>query len=327
LIQHLHTAARETIESRLRAIWLQYLPQQTFAPDTPFFDLGGSARDASSMLIEVERSFGCLIPLATLLHSGSFEDVVQFISGEQPIPPPRTLVPLHTAGTKPPFFCVHGVHGGALTFRRLTGWLGDDQPLYAFEARGFDSREKPLKRLEHMADLYLQAMRQVQARGPYFLCGYSFGGRIAYTMAQKLRQQGEAVPFLALLDTHFEPPARHRYHLLHWRKQVIARLRRRHLPPLTDIERSRQRVEHANYLAAMGFVPRPYDGAITYLSVRASRNFSEQPPREQGWANLARGGFALHDIAGEHLTMFYEQHLPMLAETLTAALRDAQRRV
>lgn len=48
-------------------------------------------------------------------------------------------------------------------------------------------------------------MRKVKPHGPSLLCGYSFGGGIAYEMACQLLAAGEEVDFLGFVDT--ENPA------------------------------------------------------------------------------------------------------------------------
>jgi thioesterase domain-containing protein len=52
-----------------------------------------------------------------------------------------------------------------------------------------------------MAAHYLRALRQVQPVGPYLLGGHSFGGLVAFEMAQQLRKEGAEVAMLAILDT------------------------------------------------------------------------------------------------------------------------------
>jgi len=56
-------------------------------------------------------------------------------------------------------------------------------------------------RIEDMAAHYIKALRVVQPQGPYWLGGYSFGGLVAFEMAQQLHSQGQRVALLALLDT------------------------------------------------------------------------------------------------------------------------------
>jgi thioesterase domain-containing protein len=56
-------------------------------------------------------------------------------------------------------------------------------------------------RVEELAGRYLQEIRAMQPRGPYYLCGYSYGGMVAVEMAQRLRESGEEVALLAILAT------------------------------------------------------------------------------------------------------------------------------
>lgn len=53
-----------------------------------------------------------------------------------------------------------------------------------------------------MAAHYIKEMRELQPNGPYFIGGRSLGGMVAFEMAQQLRERGEQVGLLALLDTY-----------------------------------------------------------------------------------------------------------------------------
>src|SRR5258708_14783093 len=57
-----------------------------------------------------------------------------------------------------------------------------------------------------MAEWYLLAVRRVQPKGPYLLGGWSFGGLVAFEMAQRLDALGETVALLALLDSGVPEP-------------------------------------------------------------------------------------------------------------------------
>jgi thioesterase domain-containing protein len=64
--------------------------------------------------------------------------------------------------------------------------------------------EDPLAtEVESIAGYYLQEIRRVQSEGCYFLGGFSFGGTVAFEMAQQLKRNGEEVAFLVLLDSRF----------------------------------------------------------------------------------------------------------------------------
>ena len=87
-----------------------------------------------------------------------------------------------------------------LNFYSLTKYLGPDQPVYGLQSLGLDGKRAPLTRIEDMAAHYLREIRSLQPEGPYLIGGMSFGGMVAYEIAQQLLAQGEQVGLLALLD-------------------------------------------------------------------------------------------------------------------------------
>jgi len=48
---------------------------------------------------------------------------------------------------------------------------------------------------------YLRAIKAQQPNGPYYLCGYSFGGFVAFEIARRLRESGDEVGLVGLFDT------------------------------------------------------------------------------------------------------------------------------
>ncbi|CAG8785047.1 13516_t:CDS:1, partial [Acaulospora morrowiae] len=51
-----------------------------------------------------------------------------------------------------------------------------------------------------MARRYVKLLQDTQEAGPYFLCGYSYGGLVAWEMAKQLRSAGSEVGGLFLID-------------------------------------------------------------------------------------------------------------------------------
>ncbi|KAK9660912.1 hypothetical protein K7432_018218 [Basidiobolus ranarum] len=52
-----------------------------------------------------------------------------------------------------------------------------------------------------MASDYLDQIRSIQPKGPYYLLGWSFGGSVAHSIAILLQQRNEKVALLALIDS------------------------------------------------------------------------------------------------------------------------------
>ncbi len=111
------------------------------------------------------------------------------------------VVPIQTAGSKRPFFFLHGQweDGKAFFCYPLARALGLDQPFYVLEPYSFDGL-KVLPTLEAIAAAHLKSMRAIQPGGPYLLGGWCNGGLVAYEMARQLHAEGQAVDLLVLMD-------------------------------------------------------------------------------------------------------------------------------
>ena len=94
--------------------------------------------------------------------------------------------------------------------RKMT-WSG---PVIGIQARGLDGRDPPYETVEAMTDEYLAAVKTRQPQGPYFLCGYSFGGLVAFELARRLRERGDEVAFVGSIATL--PPGHRFLRLWSW---------------------------------------------------------------------------------------------------------------
>ena len=110
------------------------------------------------------------------------------------------VVAARSAGSKAPVWSVHPVGGSALWIRHLAP-VFSDRPVLGIQARGMDGRHPPFETIEEMAEHYVGLVKDRQPRGPYLLSGASFGGTVAFEMAQRLRSEGSEVGLLALFDT------------------------------------------------------------------------------------------------------------------------------
>ena len=110
------------------------------------------------------------------------------------------IVSLRAIGTKSPLFCVHGGDGDIAEFRELSRALPIDQPVYGLAAPAMDGVGIAVS-VERLAAAYIFEIVKLQNHGPYRLCGYSFGGLVAYEIAARLAEVGEDVSVVVLLDT------------------------------------------------------------------------------------------------------------------------------
>jgi acetoacetyl-CoA synthetase len=101
----------------------------------------------------------------------------------------------------PALFLLPGLGGTTLALLELSAAIVPPFKIYGFQPRGADGAARPDSQVEAMVDRYLAELTRLQPRGPYYLCGHSFGGLVAFEMARRLRAAGADVAALILLDT------------------------------------------------------------------------------------------------------------------------------
>ena len=194
-------APRNEVEQGLAALWEELLAVRPIGIHDNFFDLGGHSLLAVRLTVRMRERLGHALPLATLFQGPTIEQLARALQEKSAPRPWSPLVPLQAGSGQPPLFCLPGAGGNTLYFRDLVRQLGPTRPIYGLQAQGLDGLTPAHQSVEEMAACYLEAIQQVQPRGPYFLLGHSFGSWVAFELAQRLRKKGEAVAFLGILNT------------------------------------------------------------------------------------------------------------------------------
>jgi arthrofactin-type cyclic lipopeptide synthetase C len=88
----------------------------------------------------------------------------------------------------------------AISFVELDNNLGTLAPIETQQPRGLDGTLVPHATVLAAARMYLQYVKQKYPRQSAHLAGHSFGGWIAFEMAQLLRAAGHTVASLTILD-------------------------------------------------------------------------------------------------------------------------------
>jgi acetoacetyl-CoA synthetase len=111
------------------------------------------------------------------------------------------LVPLKPGKGLPSVFFIHGLGGNVAELFQMARRVTYPGAIIGIQARGLTGQEPPHVSVESMAAEYLKEVKALQPEGPYYLCGYSFGGLVVFEMAQRLWESGNAVGLVGLFDT------------------------------------------------------------------------------------------------------------------------------
>jgi amino acid adenylation domain-containing protein len=195
------TPPRDRLELELAQLWEEVLGTHPVGVRDHFGqDLGGHSLQAVRLAARIRERFDPAFGLTKLLQDATVERVAARLRQrlERAWTP---LVPLQPAGEKRALFCVHPAVGNVLCYLALARRLGRDRPFYGLQAPEADGVAMAVENIEELAALYVSALRNKQPEGAYHLAGHSYGGLVAFEMAQQLHAHGEEVAVLALIDT------------------------------------------------------------------------------------------------------------------------------
>ncbi len=196
------TAPRDDVETRLAKIWEETLGIKNVGIGHNLFDLGAHSLLVARLLARVEREFGRRMTFASVFEAPTIELFAGALRKAGAPAPIIEVIPIQTAGAKPPFF---GIRCGPL-WRPVSEHLGADQPILCvdFDQSIVGELHKPYS-LEEFAGYIVRAIREYRPQGPYFLGGFCDHALLAYESARQLLKQGQQVDLLAIVDArnHF----------------------------------------------------------------------------------------------------------------------------
>lgn len=329
--------ARDDLEATLCRMWEEITGVSPVGVDDDFFALGGDSLGAAQLFVRIERLTGRRLPLSSILRAPTVARMAELVRTEPGYACAWHLTTLEARGTRRPLFFVHGLRGGVVFLRELVAALGPDQPAFAFEADGRFEGELGARSLEDLAAAYVDVLRGAVPDGPYRLCGYSAGGLVAFEMARQLVACGEPVTFLGLIDTYAPiegrrvSPARKKFN----HASVLASLpagerfafARRTLQRVARRERRRTGgpdIDGPLRRAMLELVGRysptdAYSGrvdvfrpAIPFLGARLDRSL--------GWDRFPVAEHVVHDVPGDHRTVFEAGNALALATAIERAM-------
>ncbi|SFS90675.1 non-ribosomal peptide synthase/polyketide synthase [Saccharopolyspora flava] len=188
-------------EQLLCSIFEQVLEVPSIGVEESFFERGGNSLLAVRLVNRIRAVLDAEVPIRAVFQAPTVAGLLERIARGGQRKSADVLVPMRSSGDRTPIFCAHTVLGLGWEYGWLANRVSDRYPLYALRPRGADSVTSDLpESLTRMAADYVAQIRAVQPSGPYQLLGWSFGGNVVQEMAAQLRDAGEEVSLLVVLD-------------------------------------------------------------------------------------------------------------------------------
>jgi thioesterase domain-containing protein/acyl carrier protein len=341
-------APRTELEDRLVAIWEELMGLRPIGVTDEFFDLGGDSLLAVRLSSEIHKSLGRDLPLETILSAPTIERLAEVLASTPRSTPRPLVIALKSSGSRPPFFGIPGSMGHPLALYELARLCDPEQPFFGLQYPE-DTPERPYPtRIEDLAARFLPKLRAIQPEGPYRLGGHSFGGVVAFELAQQLVALGQEVSLLVLFDTWGKGyPARrwlagrtigHLRHLAtlsfearraYVAAKILGALRgAASSRPGLAVDRSSQptirssEIDTINQIARRRYQPQTFPGRLVLFRAEQTPKWigSSFDDPFLGWGCLAAGGIEVSVVPGDHLTLLHRANVESLGRKLNQYL-------
>jgi amino acid adenylation domain-containing protein len=341
---------RNATEVALSAIWAELLDVSPVSVTDNFFDLGGDSLLVARFLGRIEQSFGKQLSMSTLFQAPTIQQLAVILDNHVSSTSP--VIPIQPAGSLPPFFCI----GAGPLFLPLATRLGTDRPFLSLMPPTLPELKQlsaPYE-LEPIAAHLVKTILHYQNEGPYYLGGWSDGGVLAYETARQLVEERHKVALLVMFDSA-NPTLRRtvvkeswldsRAKKIRFQAEELLKLKSKNVPAYVSekVKELRRKIRYGVwqitgksrvrlnsnlrentgqivYLAVSSYSPAPYRGRLVYFKA-AERPRGNAWDNSRGWPHLVTGEFEVHEVPGDHRSMFLEPNVESLARILRSYLR------
>lgn len=183
--------------------WCGVLELDEVGPDDDFFELGGNSLIAARLHARIESALRCRIAMISLFQAATIRQMAKLLAGGEWRQSASLVMPVQTEGSLPALFCIASPEVNTLGYALLARYLDPDREVHVVQAPPDSQHIRRLSPavLPELAAQYLDAVREIQPSGPYYLLGMCTGSQLALEMARHLDDDGQSVAFVGVINT------------------------------------------------------------------------------------------------------------------------------
>ncbi len=357
-----YVAPRDAIEKQLVELWEKVLGVHPIGIYDNFFDIGGHSLLSLSLLLQIHHKINSKITLSDFYQALTIDELAQMLRKDELSKNNFCMVCLQKGTSKkplPPLYFIHVLGTGLKFCKPMVKYLGSDLPVYGLSIQLLDQHPHIENRIEDWARFYILQVKQIQPSGPYMFIGFSNGGIIAFEMAKQMRESGEDVRLVAILDAILPKTFKKigvvrkvkeqykkwkRQGAYYFVRQVVQRLYYVWREKITHwyfrkilwyykvtggsgemtIDLKEYVTWSENHEASIRYNPEPYAGKVMlFKSDHTLQEVDNIQDPQLGWGEVSLGGVEIINCPGNHLSMLADPLVKTVAKKLRQSIDRA----
>ena len=204
--------AREALSGSQATVadaWKQVLGRGAIGADSNFFEVGGTSLSVFSAVHRLRAAFGLdrtrltehsIYQFPTVRELANHIDTIRAGGASAPARPAVAVTLRKGDNSRPPLFVIASSGGTLGAYEKLSKTLRTTREIVGIRDPFIWGERDPTAGFQDWISIYVRAIRERQARGPYFICAFSSAGAFGCAIAQRLRAEGQEVEQLLLID-------------------------------------------------------------------------------------------------------------------------------
>jgi thioesterase domain-containing protein/acyl carrier protein len=311
-----------TMEAELSRLIEMIVEVDAVGPDDNFFDLGGHSLCALRLAVAIEAKFGQPIASTEIYRAFTVKELAVLVGEKGSGNDWRHLLLMNKEVSGPPLFCIHGFYGTVDDYLHLARSLDSYITIYGVRLGYSAASITGPAPIATLAASFEAEIRSLQPRGPYRICGFSYGGVPAFELSRRLESAGENVT-LFLLDGY--PVSRFllahtwvpRFIKMLQARDVIGTIKRKsnHLIKSVipyPLKRRHQDMRRTLMSAALRYFYTPFSGRIVLIKGMGKdndRSWNIKLDGYNGWKRHSKGELTKFELNAGHTGMMKEPYV------------------
>lgn len=308
-------------ELALTESFQEVLGSERISVNDNFFLVGGHSLLMLRLVVAIERRLSISIPLVDIFEFPTPKLLAARVNQEHGDIDLQPLLTISAAKKEQAVFLIHPVFGLAIPYiglrRLMLEWkiYGVSNPKFGLARDKFAS-------IKTQAAYYISLIQNVQPEGPYCLGGWSYGGVVAYEMAQQLIDKNYIVDNVVLIDSFYalNPETSP------LKTDILLRFMAREAVDAQSQFGKAFMEEFKHALALlMAYRPQPYSGRVTLIEATQTPDYDSPLNFENlvnDWGEYATGVYNTYPIDAAHDNIFKDKHIDDIANMLISILTE-----